>query len=116
MVRFQDPEIVEKVDKSYIDIRRGYWGAAPGIRETRRCSLRTPRLPRLLMEEHLRDHWIGGWLKEPFCLWSSPLWGSWSPWLQTEGGGEDEEEHSELIPSSRLLERHVVRSVDVVNV
>ena len=63
MVRFLDPEIVEKVDKSYIDIRRGYRGAAPGIRETRKCSLRTPRLPRLLMEEHLRDHWIEGWLK-----------------------------------------------------
>ena len=47
-------------------------------------------------------------VKEPFCVWSSPPWGSWSPWLQTEGGGEDEEEHSELIPSSRLLERNAV--------
>ena len=30
------------------------------------------------------------------------------PWLQTEGGGEDEEGHSELVPSIRLLERQAV--------
>ena len=76
MVRFLDPEIVEKVDKSYIDIRRGYWGAAPSIRETRKCSLRTPRLPRLLMEEHLRDHWIGEWLKSRSVCGAVPYGGA----------------------------------------